>query len=120
MSEHNTRTDGPGTPRRPRASHAAFLWLAVAVLAVVVLAGRQETTHADSEPKVDIAYLYVTNEGNAAKAWYDGAPSPGVPVQDALNTFAKQGYKVASMTENLRATVDLTAYVILLQRVQEE
>lgn len=103
---------------RPRAPHAAFLWIALAVLAVVVLAGRLETSHADSESRVDIQFLYATGEGSTAKAWYDGAPSPGVPVQDALDTFAKQGFKVVSMTENLRAATDLTAFVVLLQRVR--
>lgn len=118
MSENHARTNGPGTERRPRASHAVFLWLALAVLAAVVLTGRHEVSQADADAKVDIAYVFVSNEGPTAKAWYDGAPSPGVPVQDALDTFAKKGYRVARVTENLRATADQTAFVVLLQRVQ--
>ena len=110
-------SENPARPaRRPRASHAVFLWLAVAVLAVVVLAGRHEVSQA-APIKVDIQYLHVTNEGATAKAWYDGAPSPGIPVQDALDLFAKQGFKVAEVTQSLRSQEDPTAFVILLQRV---
>ena len=77
---------------------------------------RVDGIDADEKESVDIIYLHVSGEGPNAKAWYDGAPSPGVPVQDALDSFAKQGYKVARMTDNLRVTADLSAFVLLLQR----
>ncbi len=119
----------PATPHTPTptaparhsgAARTAVLCLVVAlVLAVVLLAGRQPLSHAADEEKVDIAYLYVTGEGSTAKAWYDGAPSPGVPVQDALNKFAKEGYLVSELRPDLRGTQEAdSALVILLQRVR--
>ncbi len=103
--------------RRPRASHSVFLGIAVLVLALVLVAGRQQESHA-AGGKVDIVYISVVDEGPTARAWYDGAPSPGVPVQDALNKFAKEGYKVAEITlEVRREAAESSGFVILLQRV---
>jgi len=119
MSDHLTQSTSPRRARRPRASHIAVAGTALLVLGAILLAGRQQIGHA-STPKIDIVYVSVTGEGPAARAWYDGAPSPGLPVQEALSRFAKQGYKVAETTVDLRSTVevDAAAFVILLQREQ--
>ena len=109
----------PPEAARPRLSHVPFLWAAllVPVILGVWLVGRPGPRPAEaSAGKVDIIYLSVTSEGPTAKAWYDGAPSPGVPVQDALDKFGKEGYRVVAVTEDLRSTIESTAFVVLLQR----
>ena len=91
------------------------------VIALVVsgLPGSPRESVADPEKGVSIAYIYVTGEGSTAKAWYDGVPSPGVAVQSALDRYAKQGYRVARITDNLRSTADDVAFTILLERVEK-
>ncbi len=90
------------------------------VIAVVLLGlpGSPSESMAESGKGVDIRYIYITGEGATAKAWYDGAPSPGVSVQDALDKFGKEGYRVARMTDNLRSTEDNVAFTVLLERVR--
>jgi hypothetical protein len=91
------------------------------LISLVVLAflfgGLLGESTAAPESKVDIAFLYITGEGATAKAWFDGVASPGLPVQDALDKFSKEGYRVARTTDNLRSTEDAVAFTILLQRV---
>ena len=107
------------TPRGPRTT---FLWLALVAIGVFVLVGGRATTEAGDPktPKIDIAYVSVTGEGQIARAWYEGAPSPGVPVQDALDYFAKEGYRVVRLTDALRQTAkpDDGSFAILLERVR--
>lgn len=108
------RRDGP--PVLPRASQSTFLWLALLALVAFVLIDSRGVSHAAPEGKIDIVYLSVTSEGSTAKAWYDGGPSPGVPVQEALTKFADEGYKVAELSQDVRGNEEGVAYVILLQR----
>ena len=92
--------------------------LALGALIAFVVAGLPGTPR-DSEAAdgpVQIAYIYVTGEGASAKAWYDGVPSPGVPVQSALDKYAKEGFRVARITDNLRSTADDVAFTILLEK----
>jgi len=107
------------TPRGPRTT---LLWLALVAIGVFVLVGGRSTTEAGDpkQQKVDIAYVAVIGEGQIARAWYDGAPSPGVPVQDALDYFAKEGYHVVRVTDTLRQTTkpDDSSFAILLERVR--
>jgi hypothetical protein len=93
--------------------------VAVLVVAVVLLGlpGSPPESSAEPSKTVDIRYIYVTGEGATAKAWFDGAPSPGISVQDALDKFGEQGYRVAMVTDNLRSTEDNVAFTILLQRL---
>ena len=91
----------------------------IVAFALAGLSGPARESNAAPGAGVDIRYIYVTGEGATAKAWYDGVPSPGVPVQSALDKFAEQGYRVARMTDNLRSTTDDVAFTILLQRVRE-
>jgi len=90
----------------------------VIALVLLGLPGTPRESTAGPEQGVDIRYIYVTGEGATAKAWYDGAPSPGVSVQDALDKFGKEGYRVARLTDNLRSTEDNVAFTILLERVR--
>ena len=108
-----------GLPMLPRASKATFLWLALLALVAFVVIDSQGVSHAAPKETIDIVYISVTSEGSTARAWYDGGPSPGVLVQEALTKFAHEGYEVAELSQNVRATSDEgVAYVILLQRVR--
>lgn len=116
---------GTSSRTRQRPNPAPFLWLALGILGLVILAGgfsgALPASHADQgAPKVDIAYVSVVGEGPIARAWYDGAPSPGVQVQDALDHFAEQGYLVVRTTDALRNAnkPDDSSFAIILQRVR--
>ncbi len=52
-----------------------------------------------------IAFLTITGEGATARAWYKGAPPAGVPVQDALDTFAADGYRVRNISPSQRPII---------------
>ena len=112
---------------RARLAILASLLVAVAVLAIAWSRG------ADAEPPAAshrIVYLYVSGRGAQAKAWYDGGPPSGVQVQQALDTFAGQGFKyraIASSGVPSQVTVGAAlitpaegsleaSYVILLER----
>ena len=103
-------------PRLTLPSLVGLLAVAVLVLAVMVVAGNPASTQAEPSAKVDIVYLFVTGEGPSAKAWFKDAPSTGLPVQDALDRFAKEGYHAKLITDELRSTADAVAFVILLER----
>ena len=109
------------SPTRPSFSWLRMptLWVAIAAVAAFFLVTGARNTQAESKGKVDIAYISVLGEGPIARAWYDGAPSPGVPVQDALDHFAAKGYVVARITDALRTNNNAndSAFAILLQRV---
>jgi hypothetical protein len=97
------------------------LWLALLTIGVFVLAGSRQQSEAEPKGTVEIAYISVIGEGPIARAWYDGAPSPGVPVQDALDHFAEKGYVVARTTDALRQSTrpeDNSSFAIILQRVR--
>jgi len=81
---------------RARLAILASLLVAVAVLAIAWSRG------ADAEPNVAhrIVYLYVSGRGAQAKAWYDGGPPSGVQVQQALDTFAGQGFKYRAIASS--------------------
>lgn len=111
---------------RARLAILASLLVAVGVLAIAWSRG------ADAEPNVShrIVYLYVSGRGAQAKAWYDGGPPSGVQVQQALDTFAGQGFKLVSLASSGVASVvtvggvapsgtdgaSEASYVILLER----
>ena len=111
---------------RARLAILASLLVAVGVLAIAWSRG------ADAEPNVShrIVYLYVSGRGAQAKAWYDGGAPQGVQVQQALDTFAAQGFKFVAISSSgvpsmvtvggapptgSEGTLEAT-YVILLER----
>lgn len=61
--------------------------------------------HAEGQDQHHIVYLNITGEGATAKAWYKGAPPSGVLVQEALDYFSAQGYRVASVSPSQRPIV---------------
>lgn len=74
---------------------------------------------APPEKSVEIRYLNVSGDGPSARTWYDGAPPAGVPVQSALDTFAKQGFQVVEISQRLAvAAGEASIWTILLERVQ--
>ena len=96
---------------------AAVVFGAVIALAVTGFTDAPRSSEAAPDKGVSIRYVYVTGESATAKAWYDGVPSPGIPVQSALDKFAAEGYRVARVTDNLRSTSDDVAFAIVLERV---
>ncbi len=105
--------------RLPHLSLVLVLAVAVLVLGTLALRGPLPVSEAaPTSPAVDVAYLFVTGEGPSAKAWFRDAPSTGLPVQDALDRFTKQGYVAKLVTNELRSTSDSVAFAILLERVR--
>jgi hypothetical protein len=54
---------------------------------------------------VELRYLSVSGEGATAKAWFDGAPTTGLRVQEALDKFGALGFHVAHVTPAARPSV---------------
>jgi len=112
---------------RSRLAILGSILAAVAVLAIAWSRGADAEPHAASHR---IVYLYVSGRGAQAKAWYDGGPPSGVQVQQALDTFAGQGFRyVALGSSGMPSQVSVGAtlvtpaegaleasYVILLER----
>jgi hypothetical protein len=116
MSHHSAK--------RPHArlgtTHVALLVavLAGAVISLLVLPTR--STSADERGRNSIIHLSVTGEGSQTKAYYDGAPPAGSPLQEALTKFANQGYTVAAVgdpyPDSRGSSVTLYTWNILLER----
>jgi hypothetical protein len=103
--------------------------LALALLLAAALVGVAFARGAAAEGGAHrIVYLYVSGQGPQAKAWYSGGPPSGVPFQDALDTFAKDGFKYAAIASSGRPAEGAGAsttssdargaadYVVLLER----
>jgi len=78
-----------------RSTPLFVLSLLLAAAAVAVTFSR--STLADGASPHRIAVIYVTGHGPQAKAWYDGAPPQGIPVQAALDTYAKDGFHTVAV-----------------------
>jgi hypothetical protein len=108
------------------ASRTLFLGaLAVAVGAAFVAArpGRAD------DPPYELRYVSITGEGSTAKAWYEGAPPSGSKVQDALDRFTREGFRLGTVSPAWRqnhVTVSTTgaanvtpvdpSYLLLLEK----
>ena len=109
-------------------SRASLSFLVAILLAISLVGVAFARGGADDAAAHRIVYLYVSGQGPQAKAWYSGGPPSGVPFQDALDTFATQGFSYAAIASSgrpaessavLAATSDsrLNAdYIVLLQR----
>lgn len=74
---------------------------------------------APPEKDVAIRYLAVSGDGASARSWYDGAPPAGVPIQDALDHFAKQGFQVSDVSQRLSVGAgEASVWTVILERVQ--
>jgi hypothetical protein len=67
---------------------AAFL----ALLGGGALVVTQRSAAGEGQP-YRLVYVSVSGEGPNAKAWYDGAPPSGTPVQAALDRFTQDGFR---------------------------
>jgi hypothetical protein len=73
------------------------LILGALALCAVLLLSMGTSSKADEGRSNHIVYLNVTGVGPNAKAWFHGAPPAGVQVQEALDRFAEQGYRVSAV-----------------------
>lgn len=77
------------------------LWLVLAALVLaagaVGFAFSKAATADGPAAQKRLAYLYVSGRGPTARAWYQGAPPSGTPVQDALDKFTAEGYRYAAI-----------------------
>lgn len=80
-----------------------ILGLVVLATAAVVLASGRQAAVAEDKPH--IVFLNITGEGPTARAWYRGAPPAGEPVQDALDKFSGEGYRVANVSPSQRPII---------------
>ena len=79
----------------------------------------RDSRAAPADKSVAIRYLNISGDGPSARTWYDGAPPAGVPVQAALDEFAKQGFQVVEISQRLAvAAGEASVWTILLERVQ--
>ena len=104
----------------PRARTPWTALVAIAAIGLISwLANRPAPVAADGESKIEIRYLAVTGDGPTSRAWYDGGPPNGVPMQDALNKFAAEGFRVRSMSEVISgATSAQLKWTVLLERIR--
>lgn len=79
---------------RPLALFVASLTLAAAAVGFAL----SQAASADGPAGKRLAYVYVSGRGATARAWYQGAPPSGTPVQDALDKFTADGYAFAAIS----------------------
>jgi hypothetical protein len=81
------------------------LWsLAVATLGAVAVVVLSRPSLAAPEAPYEMRFVSLTGEGSATKAWFEGAPPAGTRVQEALDRFAKEGFKYAALQPTHRPT----------------
>ncbi len=74
-----------------------------ALVAILVAAGAAfllatgAPTQAEDAATHHTVYISVTGRGPTAMGWYKGAPPAGNLLQDALDRFSEQGYRVVEM-----------------------
>ncbi|MGE0192706.1 MAG: hypothetical protein AB7T63_11785 [Planctomycetota bacterium] len=104
------------SPTRGRAALVAVVTLALVGTALAFAFGARAEDRPPAR-ETDIRYLAVTGDGPTARAWFDGAPPNGTPVQEALDTFAQQGFRVSQVTQSLIVSSnEASRWTILLQR----
>ena len=87
-----------------RQSVLAFLGLAA--LVSVALLWNAEPSRAQADPHS--VFLHVRGQGPTATAWYKGAPPAGILVQEALDRFSGQGYRIVRVTDISLPTIIVT------------
>ena len=88
--------------------HRLPFFLALSALAVAAAATPVSRPSSAEEGKGNhIVYMSVTGAGPNAKAWFRTAPPAGIPVQDALDQFSEQGYRVAEVRPYNRDSVNV-------------
>lgn len=78
---------------RPAVVVVCALLFAVGVVALAL--GR--AADAGGSDGKRLVFVHVTGRGPTARAWYQGAPPSGVPVQDALDRLASEGCRFVAL-----------------------
>lgn len=88
-----------------RTIHPVATVAALGLLAVlgVSLLGPRGTAQAEEE-RTGLRFISISGDGNNAKAWFEGAPASGMRVQEALDRFAREGYRFAGLQPTWRAS----------------
>ncbi len=98
---------------------APFVLAAVTLGAALFLAWGARADDGAASKTVELRYISIIGDGPNARAWYNGAPPTGTAVQDALDTFAEQGFRVAEVTQSLiTSATDASRWTILLERIR--
>ena len=94
--------------------------LAGALISLFVLPAR--SSDADEKGSHSIIHISVIGEGTQIKAFYEGAPPAGSPLQDALTKFAQEGYSVSAVgdpyPDSRGTTGTIYTWNILLERTR--
>jgi hypothetical protein len=110
------------------ASRTLFLGALVVVAGAALFAARPGRAE-DPPVAYELRYVSITGDGGTAKAWFEGAPPSGTKVQEALDRFTSQGFRLGTFSPAWRqASVNVGAagptsvsttdsvYVLLLER----
>lgn len=87
------------TPARSRVPAPIWLVMGALVALLCVATFTSNPAGADGAKPHETQFLSITGEGPTAKAWYEGAQPSGVPLQQALDKFNKEGFRVVAVTE---------------------
>jgi len=79
--------------------------LGALVLALGLLLALGTPSQAEEGEAGHIVYISVTGSGPNARAWFRGAPPPGTFVQEAMDRFSAEGYRVAEVRAYQRSVV---------------
>ena len=79
--------------------------LGVLALGIALLFAVGTPSQAQEGEKTHTVYISVTGDGPNARAWFTGAPPAGTLVQEALDRFSEQGYRVAEVRPYQRSVI---------------
>ena len=105
-----------------------LVWFALSALAIVAVVATTRRGQAQEEA-YGLRFVSISGEGSSTKAWFEGAPPTGTRVQEALDRFAKEGYRFAGLqpavrqsqvqvtsTSSLPLSTPEPSYVLILER----
>lgn len=81
------------------------LLLGVAALGIALLFVMGTPSQAEENEQHHTVYLSITGDGPIARAWFTGAPPAGTLVQEALDRFSAEGYRVKEVRAYQRSVV---------------
>lgn len=79
--------------------------LGALALGVVLVLSLGTPSQAEEGEAGHIVYISVTGDGPNARAWFHGAPPAGTLVQEALDRFSADGYRVAEVRPYQRSVI---------------
>ena len=94
--------------------------LGALVVGLALLFALGTPSQAEEENAGHMVYISVTGDGPNARAWFTGAPPAGTLVQEALDRFSADGYRVAEVRPYQRSVITvLTEDSRLTQRTSD-